>query len=87
MRRRLTSIFSLLGFAAVALIEAFRGGDIINAVPRMILAACMMALVGYLVGHAAERAIAEAVDAKVPPWVPDDMVSEEDESDSETKGD
>lgn len=87
MRRRLTSIFSLLGFAAVALMEAFRGGSIINAVPRMILAACMMALVGYLVGHAAERAIAEAVNAKVPPWAPDDMVSEEDESDSETEGD
>ncbi len=87
MRRRLTSVFSLLGFAAVALVEAFRGGGIINAVPRMILAACMMAMVGYLVGHAAERAIAEAVNAKVPPWSPDEMAPEEDKSDSETEGD
>lgn len=87
MRRRLVSVFSLLGFAAVALIEAFRGGRIVDAVPRMVLAACMMALVGYLAGLAAEKAIAEAVDAKAPPWAPDDAVSRKDESNSETEGD
>lgn len=68
MRRKASSILGLVGFAAVAAAEALGGADIARAVPRAMVAAVVMAAVGYVAGCIAERAISEAVDASLPAY-------------------
>jgi len=66
VRQKVASALGLLGFALTALVGALRGGDFAAAIVRAIVAACVMCLVGYVAGTIAERAVSEAVDAKLP---------------------
>ena len=77
MRRKAASILGLLGFATVALVSAVTGGDFVKAVPRAIFAAVAMAVLGYLTGLIAEKAVSEAVDTKAPLYVARREESEE----------
>jgi len=66
VRRRITAIFALLGFAVTAVLEALKGGALGEAVPRMIIAALAMAAVGLVAGSIAEAAVEEAIEIKAP---------------------
>lgn len=66
MTRKIAATLALLGFASVAAVEALRGGDLARAVPRMIFAAIVMGVVGAVTAFIAQKAVSEAVDAKMP---------------------
>lgn len=70
MRYRTASALGLLGFAAAAAVAALAGTAFTVAVTRAIAACIAMAVVGYIAGVIAERAIAEAVDSKFPVYAP-----------------
>ena len=69
----MAAILALLAFAVTAAVEALKGAPLRTAVPRMILAALVMAALGWLAGIVAETAVREAVDAKLPPVVEDEV--------------
>ncbi len=81
MRRRMASVLALVGFATAAVVEAVRGGALARAVPRLIVAAVVMGVVGLIAGSIAERAVREAVDSREPAYVarePEVVVTTED---------
>jgi hypothetical protein len=66
----MASVLALVGFAAAAVTEAARGGALARAVPRLIVAAVAMGVVGLIAGSIAERAVSEAVDSREPAYIP-----------------
>lgn len=82
----MSAVLALLAFAVTALVEVLKGSGLRTAVPRMMIAALVMAAVGWLAGLVAESAVSEAVESKMPPLAeegekPDenDVIETEDE--------
>ncbi len=71
MRRKAVAIMALLGFATSALLDSLKGADFAASVPRAIAAAVAMGVVGFVAGVIAEKAVAEAVNTKLPVYTPD----------------
>jgi len=66
VQRKAASALGLVGFAVVAAVGALRGLDFGTALGRSVLAGVLMCLVGYVAGFIADRALSEAVDARMP---------------------
>ncbi len=73
MRRKLASMLGLLGFAVMAVISAVKSAAFSTALGRCIVAAVAMCLVGYVAGFVAEKALEEAVDARIPLYPEPDL--------------
>ncbi len=77
MRRRMTSVLALVGFAAAAILAAAQGLALGRALMRMVAAALAMGIVGFVAGTIAQKAVREAVDVKMPRYVPENQGNEE----------
>ena len=81
MRRKTASAMGLLGFALASGLAAIRNVDLAAALYRAVLASLVMAIVGYVAGMIAEKAIQEAVDTKEP-LRPKPTIGQEQETDA-----
>lgn len=66
MAKKVASALGLMGFAVMAAIGVFKSADFGAALARAIVAAVVMCLVGYVAGSIAQKALEEAVDARMP---------------------
>jgi hypothetical protein len=75
----MSAVFALLAFAVTALLEVLKGSALKAAVPRMIIAAFVMAALGWLAGLVAESAVSEAVETRMPPLAEESEKPDENE--------
>ena len=66
MAKKVASALGLMGFAVMAAIGVFKSTDFGISLARAIIAAVVMCLVGYVAGSIAQKALEEAVDARMP---------------------